>query len=107
MPVLGTDVEVWHLTVAKPRHDLVRSRQQLVDFRNIARDLLNEMTRHAREGEGVIHVFPAAPVSTCVELGRVFQPKAHAVLRLYDQNAKAGGFVPALDVGAAPVARER
>ncbi|MBL9020579.1 MAG: SAVED domain-containing protein [Myxococcales bacterium] len=107
VPVLGTDVEVWHLTVAKPRHDLVRSRQQLVEFRNVTRDLLNEMTRRAREGEGVIHVFPAAPVSACVELGRVLQPKAHAVLRLYDQNAKAGGFVPALDVGAVPEALEQ
>ena len=43
-------------------------------------------------------MFPAAPVSVAVELGRVLQPKADVPLRLYDQNNNLGGFVPALDI---------
>jgi hypothetical protein len=96
--VLGEDVAIWQVTIARPHNDFLRSRAQLRAFRQTVRPLLDEIKERSPRGEP-IHVFPAAPVSACVELGRVHQPKAHPTLRLYDANNRLGGFVHALDVG--------
>lgn len=43
-----------------------------------------------------IHIFPAAPVSIAIELGRVRMPKAAQSWQIYDQVRARGGFVPAI-----------
>ena len=45
-----------------------------------------------------LHVFPAMPVSACVELGRVRQPKADPLMCIYDEQRPRGGFIHALSV---------
>ena len=74
----------------------MKSRAQLKEFRKRFRILLNQIkTEHGEDA--VIHVFPAAPVSVAVEVGRTWMPKADLPLKIYDQNRKRGGFVHALD----------
>ncbi|MGO7632002.1 HNH endonuclease, partial [Rhizobium ruizarguesonis] len=38
------------------------------------------------------------PVSAAVELGRVWMPKAHLPMRIYDHNRAFGGSRPTLDI---------
>jgi hypothetical protein len=47
----------------------------------------------------ILHVFPAASVSSAIELGRVRMPKADMPWLIYDQINARGGFVPALSIG--------
>ncbi len=97
--VLDTDAAIWTITVPEPKHDAIPSRQGLSEFRQQVRRLLDEIkAKHGQDTE--LHVFPAMGVSTAIELGRVRQPKADMPFRIYDQNAKLGGFQYALTVGS-------
>lgn len=95
--VLGDNVSIWTMTVESPNNDFMKSRLQLSAFRQRLRLFFNEI-RAATGQDTVLHLFPAVPVSAAVEIGRIWMPKADLPLRIYDQNRRAGGFVPALDV---------
>lgn len=62
------------------------------------RELFNKIKLIHGE-DSVIHVFPATSISTAVELGRVWMPKADLPLYLYDENKKIGGFQYAFSIG--------
>jgi CBASS immunity sensor of nucleotide second messenger signals len=95
--VLGEDAAVWRISIPEPHNDFLRSRQQLRQFRQTVRPLMDRIK--ARHGQSsVLHVFPAVPVSVAVEFGRIIMPKADMPLRIYDQNNGRGGFVPVLDI---------
>jgi hypothetical protein len=91
---------LWHLRVPKPHNDILRSRGQLKEFRETVRSLLNRIKeRHGPSA--VVSIFPAMPVATAVELGRVRMPKADLPWRLFDEIPAKGGFVHALDISGA------
>jgi hypothetical protein len=95
--VLGDGVSIWRLTTKAPHNDLITSRGQVTELRRVMRTLLDRIK--AAHGQTVpIHIFPAAPVSVAVELGRVRMPKADSPWRLYDQVNARGGFVHALSI---------
>lgn len=95
--VLGAECAMWRVEVATPRHDCITSHEHLSEFRALVRQLLDQVkARHG--GADPLHIFPAAPVSTMVELGRVRQPKADMKWRIYDENRGLGGFVHAMDI---------
>lgn len=95
--VLGPSACIWEITAANPHNDMMRERSQLSSFRTLAREALSGIkTAHGEKAE--IHVFPAAPISASVELGRVHMPKADLPLRIYDHDRKTGGFAFALHV---------
>jgi len=94
---IGEDASVWRVTISEPNNDFLKSAQQLQQFRELIRPLLDEIKDRYPAGTS-LNVFPAAPVSVCVELGRAVQPKAHMPLRLWDENKDLGGFVHALDI---------
>ena len=97
--VLGERCPMWHVTITNPHNDFLRCSLHLRRFRQAMRPLLDRIkTRHGQDS--VLHVFPAAPVSAAVELGRVLQPKADVCLRIYDQNKERDGFHYALDVNS-------
>lgn len=97
--VLGSDVSIWRMTIDEPNNDFLKSKEQLQQFRQIIRPLLNEIK--AKHGQKtLLSVFPAMPVSVAVDFGRIIMPKADMPLRIYDQNNDLGGFVPALDIGS-------
>ena len=97
LQVLGDNAAVWRVTIPRPDNDFLKSAQQLQQFRQTIRPLMDRIK--ARHGQGtLLHVFPAVPVSIAVEFGRIIMPKADMPLRFYDQNKDLGGFVYALDI---------
>lgn len=95
--VLGTDASIWTICVEHPHNDLIKSRKQLSDFRSLLRKTF-DLIKAAHGTEQPLHVFPAAPIATCIELGRIRMPKADMAWRIYDQVSALGGFVPALTI---------
>lgn len=95
--VLGDNVAIWSLTAENPHNDIMRRREDLVEFKRHLRRLLDRIK--AVHGEkATINVFPAVPNSAAVEAGRVLMPKADLPLRIYDQNRFVGGFIPTLTI---------
>lgn len=95
--VLGRDASIWEVQAVDPHNDIVRQAADLVHFRRtirLALDRIKAANPHARE----LHLFPAMPVSTAVELGRAWMPKADLPLVIYDENRVNGGFVRALSI---------
>ncbi len=90
-------VSIWEITVPNPHNDLIKTRVQLSTFRAILRQTLDKI-KAAHGQEARLHIFPAAPLSVAVELGRVRSPKADMPWRLFDQNHAQGGFIHALDL---------
>jgi len=94
---IGDDAVIWRITIPKPNNDYLKSIRQLQQFRELIRPLFDEIKDYYPSGT-MLNVFPVAPVSVCVELGRTVQPKAHMPLRLWDENKDLGGFIHALDI---------
>jgi hypothetical protein len=95
--VLGEDASIWVITVPTPHNDLIKSREQLADLRSLLRRVFDQI-KFAHGQSAILHIFPAAPVSACLEVGRVRMPKADMPWQLYDQVNPLGGFVPALSI---------
>lgn len=95
--VLGDDVSIWSVTAPEPHNDILKASSDLPRFRQIMRRLFDEIK--AAHGEhAVINLFPAMPVSTAVEVGRVWMPKADLPLIVFDQNKTLGQFIRALEI---------
>ena len=90
-------VSIWEVAVPTPDNDVIKSRAQLGTFRSLLRQALDRI-KATHGQETLLHIFPAAPISVAVELGRVRSPKADMPWRLYDQNNARAGFVRALDL---------
>jgi hypothetical protein len=95
--VLGLDTPIWSITTPDPHNDVIQTRASLAAFRRIARQAFDRIKVHHGES-ATIHVFPAMPLSTAIELGRVWMPKADLPLIIYDQNRTTGGFAPRLHI---------
>lgn len=80
----GTDASIWEVTVKDPNMDMMRTLEQQLKYRQIMRDLLSEMSKNP--SIDTINVHMAVPVSCAIELGRVWMPKAHKALRLFDYS---------------------
>ncbi|WP_260705976.1 SAVED domain-containing protein [Edaphobacter flagellatus] len=94
--VLGEGASIWRLTVASPHNDILKSRDHLAAFRAAARPLFSAIKE--KHGQNTpLHVFLAAPVSVCVELGRVRMPKADMPWLLYDHH-NVHGFKSVLNI---------
>lgn len=93
---LGSPVSVWHVSLAQPHNDALRSRQHGRKLRETLRKLLDEI-KAAHEGQP-LSIFPAMSVAAAVELGRVRMPKADMPWRIYDEVSALGGFVQALEI---------
>ena len=95
--VLGPSVSIWSIAIESPHNDFVKHVEQLSSFRAVMRPLLDQIkAQHGQNAE--LHIFPAAPVSIAIELGRIRMPKADMPWRLYDQVNDLGGFIPALNI---------
>jgi hypothetical protein len=96
--VMGDNVAIWSVTIPEPTQECIRSKADLSSFRQVLRPLLNEI-KATHGQDAVLSVFPAAPVSSMVELGRVRQPKADLDWIIYDENRALGGFTKAVEIG--------
>jgi hypothetical protein len=97
LTAMGETASIWSISSSKPHNDFIKRREQLSEFRGIARRLFDEI-KAVYGNKAVLHVFPVAAVSVAVELGRVRMPKADMPWRIYDQVNECGGFVAALDL---------
>jgi hypothetical protein len=95
--VLGEDVAIWRVTVPTPNNDLIKSRMHLTVLKQVLRQLFDEI-KASHGQQSTLHIFPAAPVSACVEMGRVRMPKADMPWALYDHHNSRGGFQPTLSI---------
>lgn len=88
---VGDDVSIWEIRSNPQQHGVIRHKDDLSRFRTIVRSTLDEIkNEHGMDVE--VMVFPAVPVSCALEFGRVWQPKAHPDMGIYDQT-KEDGFV--------------
>ena len=95
--VLDGGVSLWSVTIPRPNNDHVKSREDLSRFRSLLRELFDDIK--AAHGQWTpLHVFPVTAVSLAVEFGRARMPKADMPWRIYDQNNKRDGFIPALEI---------
>jgi len=95
--VLSDDVSVWKLTIEEPSNDFVRNKEQVEMFNKIMRELFEVIKR--KHGHNItLHVFPACPISLCIELGRVWMPKCDMNLSIYDENTSRNGFIHCFDI---------
>lgn len=93
--ILGSATSIWRMTIDSPNNDFLKHPDDLREFRNAYRALLDRIK--ARHGQDqVLNIFPAVPNSVAIEIGRVWMPKADMQYLVYDQNSKLGGFTPAL-----------
>ncbi|CAN7379950.1 SAVED domain-containing protein [Pararhizobium sp. LjRoot235] len=95
--VLGDDASIWSLSAKGAHNDILRTPSDLALWRKEVRHIL-EAIKDRHGNADMIHVFPAVPVSAAVELGRVWMPKAHLPMRIYDHNRVLGGFRQTLDI---------
>lgn len=95
--VIGRDAPIWSIAADGAHNDIMRSRDDLRAFRKNLRSVFEAIK--AKHGESAkVHLFPATPVSASVEIGRVWMPKAHLPMTIYDQNRRAGGFHPVVEI---------
>lgn len=92
--VLGEDVSIWEIASSGHGQGIVRHRADLARWRAVVGRTLDEI-KNAHGMDATVSVFPAIPVSCAVEFGRAWQPKAHPVVRVFDQ-VRGAGFVDRL-----------
>lgn len=80
----GLEASIWEVTVNHPNMDMMRTLDQQINYRQTMRDLLSEMSKSP--SFDYINVHMAAPVACAIELGRVWMPKPHKALRLFDYS---------------------
>lgn len=80
----GDDASIWEVTAEKPNNDMLRSADQLAEFRKLTRKVLDDINASSRADS--IKVFMAMPAACAMELGRVWMPKADKALVLFDKN---------------------
>ena len=80
----GNDASIWEMTAENPNNDMLRSADQLAEFRKFTRRVLDDI--NALSQADSIKVFMAMPAACAVELGRVWMSKADKKLVLFDKN---------------------
>jgi len=95
--VLGDDCSIYTVTMDAPYNDYLKCKSDLEAFGKLIRRLFDQIK--VAYGEGTpLHIFPAMPIATAVELGRVWMPKADMPLWIYDQNTAVDGFMKAIEI---------
>lgn len=80
----GNDASIWEVTAEDPNNDMLRSADQIAEFRKLTRRVLDDINASSQADS--IKVFMAMPAACAVELGRVWMPKADKAMVLFDKN---------------------
>lgn len=89
--ILGENCSIYTITIEKPFNDFLKSKTQLQEYSKNIKELFN-LIKSKYSSSTPLHVFPAMPVSTAIEFGRIWMPKADMPLIIYDENTKMNGF---------------
>lgn len=95
--IVGEDSDIFTITIDNPNNDFLKSKSQLSQFRLVMRQVFYHITT-TYGSKTCLNIFPAMPVGTAIELGRVWMPKADLPLRIYDQNSVNDGFSLAIEI---------
>lgn len=95
--VLGEKCNVYTISIDEPFNDFLRTKKQLRVFSEVVRKLLDEIKLEYGEDE-TLNIFPAMPIATALEFGRIWMPKADMPLKIYDQNKLEGGFIEVVEI---------
>ncbi|NQT78287.1 MAG: HNH endonuclease [Bacteroidetes bacterium] len=95
--VLGNDCSIYTLTIADPFNDFLKSKKHLQDLSIEIRKLLNGI-KSKYDAKTPLNVFPAMPIATAIEFGRIWMPKADMPLIIYDENSANSGFFKAIGI---------
>ncbi len=95
--ILGKKVAIWEITIEEPHNDFLKSRNQLILFRETVRKAISEISA-AHGNNNPLAIFPAMGVAFSVELGRVRMPKSDMPWDIFDENRKKGGFTKTLTI---------
>lgn len=95
--VLGNECAIYTITIDNPNPNYLQNKIQLQDFRTTIQQLFNTI-KAKYNAQTPIHIFPAMPIATAIELGRVWFPKADMPLYLYDENTANSGFVKVIEI---------
>ncbi|AGI67502.1 hypothetical protein OAN307_c18460 [Octadecabacter antarcticus 307] len=91
---VGDDVSIWEISSDPQTQGVIRHKSDLSRYRSIVRTTLDEI-KNTHGMDVRLSVFPAVPVSCAIEFGRVWQPKVHPVVEIFDQ-VRDRGFVSRL-----------
>ena len=86
---LGEDVSIWEITCRNPHNDVMRREDDLSKWRCLVREAM-ERVKDIHGRDTVMSFFPAVGVACAIEFGKVWQPKAHPPIEIYDQSASSG-----------------
>ena len=98
--VLGPAASIWRLTIPSPTPECIRSKADLQEVYLSYLKLMDEI-KAAHGQDATLSIFPAAPVSAMIELGRVRFLKADLDWIIYDQVNERQGFVKTIRIGNA------
>lgn len=95
--VLGRRITFWRVAIRRPNNDFLKSKSQLREFRDLARDLMVKI-KNMHGQKAVLNIFPAVPAAIAVEIGRIRQPKADLRWQIWDQIGEDQPFVRAIKI---------
>lgn len=91
---IGDDVSIWEISSDPQLQGVIRHKDDLSRYRATVRSTLDEI-KNIHGMDVRLSIFPAVPVSCAIEFGRVWQPKAHPVVEIFDQ-VQGQGFMSRL-----------
>lgn len=97
LKVLGNDISLWTLVVNNPNNDFLQDKVHLTEFKKIVRKLFKDIL-HVHGVGCTIHVFPAMPVSSAIEMGREWNAKVDPSMIIYDSNSINDDFKKAIEI---------
>ncbi len=89
--------DIWTFTIDAPNDDFLVAKNQLTLFKHEIRKLLDEI-KNTYGPNSNINVFPAMPVSTSIEFGRLIQTKIDLPIIVYEHISNKTGFVEAIKI---------
>lgn len=90
-------LSIYSIKVDNPSNDCVKTKEHLSSYRKIIREAFSEI-KNIHGENALINIFPAMPISTAIELGRCWMPKADLPMMIYDQNKTHNKFIQGLEI---------
>lgn len=93
----GNNASIWTITCNDPNNDMMKSIDQLSQFRSVARKVMGDIKSNSN-GYDTLRVFMSAPASCAVELGRIRMQKADLKWKLYDYKAEENADIETITI---------
>ncbi|KJS86271.1 MAG: hypothetical protein JM58_07170 [Peptococcaceae bacterium BICA1-8] len=89
-------IPIYRIKISKHDPKCIKSKQDQEYFLKHYREVLNEI-RKEQDNDVRIHLFPIAPASISVQMGRHLM-KGDPTIIIYDRNQKTGAFIKAISI---------